>query len=33
MHETIAHIVRQNSPLSDLLKADYVVINSVLADL
>lgn len=32
MHETIAHVVRQNSPLSDLLKADYVVINSVLAD-
>ncbi len=32
MHETIAHVVRQNTPLSDLLKADYVVINSVLAD-
>ena len=32
MHETIAHVVRQSTPLSDLLKADYVVINSVLAD-
>ena len=32
MHETIAHVVRQNTPLSDLLKADYVVIDSVLAD-
>ena len=32
MHETIAHVVRRNTPLSDLLKADYVVIDSVLAD-
>jgi len=31
IHETIAHILRHNSSLRDLLKSDYVVINRVLA--
>ena len=31
IHETIAHIVRHNASLRDLLKADYVMINRVLA--
>jgi len=31
IHETIAHILKQNASLRDLLKADYVVINRVLA--
>jgi len=32
VYETFAHILRYNSSLSDLLKADYVVINHLLAD-
>ena len=32
VYETFAHILRVNAPLSDLLKADYVVINRLLAD-
>ncbi len=31
IHETIAHILKHNASLRDLLKADYVVINRVLA--
>ncbi|WP_395736019.1 DUF1592 domain-containing protein [Prosthecobacter sp.] len=31
IHETIAHVVRENASLRDLLKADYVMINRVLA--
>lgn len=31
IHETIAHIMRHNSSLRDLLQSDYVVINRVLA--
>ncbi len=31
IHETIAHIMRHNASLRDLLKADYVMINRVLA--
>ena len=31
IHETIAHILKNNSSLRDLLKADYVIINRVLA--
>jgi len=31
IHETIAHILKHNSSLRDLLKSDYVVINRVLA--
>jgi hypothetical protein len=31
VYETFAYILRHNAPLSDLLKADYVVIDSVLA--
>lgn len=31
IHETFAHIMRQNASLRDLLKSDYVVINRVLA--
>ncbi len=31
IHETIAHVMRHNSSLRDLLKSDYVVINRVLA--
>lgn len=31
IHETIAHILKHNASLGDLLKADYVVINRVLA--
>jgi mono/diheme cytochrome c family protein len=31
IHETIAHILNHNASLRDLLKADYVVINRVLA--
>jgi len=30
--ETFAHLLKQNAPLSDLLKADYVVVNHLLAD-
>ena len=32
VYETFAHILRHNAPLSDLLKADYVIINRLLAD-
>jgi len=32
VYETIEHIVRHNSSLRDLLKADYVLVNRVLAD-
>jgi len=31
IHETIAHILKHNASLRDLLKSDYVVINRVLA--
>jgi hypothetical protein len=31
IHETIAHVMRTNSSLRDLLKSDYVVVNRVLA--
>jgi mono/diheme cytochrome c family protein len=31
IHETIAHVMRTNSSLRDLLESDYVVINRVLA--
>jgi hypothetical protein len=31
IHETIAHVMRRNASLRDLLKADYVVINRILA--
>ncbi len=31
IHETIAHILKNNASLRDLLKADYVIINRVLA--
>ncbi len=31
IHETIAHIMRNNASLRDLLKSDYVMINRVLA--
>ena len=30
--ETFAHLLKHNAPLSDLLKADYVVVNHLLAD-
>jgi len=32
LFETFAHLLRVNGPVSDLLKADYVVINSALAN-
>lgn len=32
IYETFAHLLRENAPLGDLLKADYVVINRLLAD-
>ncbi|MBS0210281.1 MAG: DUF1592 domain-containing protein [Planctomycetes bacterium] len=32
VYETFAFVLRQNAPLSDLLKADYVVINHLLGD-
>jgi hypothetical protein len=32
VYETFAHLVQHNASLTDLLKADYVVINGVLAD-
>ncbi|WP_197442379.1 DUF1592 domain-containing protein [Lignipirellula cremea] len=32
VYETFAYLVRQNAPVTDLLKADYVVVNRVLAD-
>lgn len=32
VYETFAHILRQNAGLRDLLKADYVVVNHLLAD-
>ncbi len=31
IHETIAHILKHNASLRDLLKSDYVIINRVLA--
>jgi hypothetical protein len=31
IHETIAHILKHNASLRDLLKSDYIVINRVLA--
>lgn len=31
VHETMAHVMRTNASLRDLLKADYVVINRILA--
>lgn len=31
IHQTVAHILRHNASLRDLLKSDYVVINRVLA--
>lgn len=32
VYETFAHLVRTNGRISDLLKADYVVVNGLLAD-
>ncbi len=32
VYETFAHLLRTNGPLSDLLRADYVVVNGLLAD-
>lgn len=32
IYETFSHLLRENAPLGDLLKADYVVINRLLAD-
>jgi len=32
IYETFAHLLRENAPVSDLLKSDYVVINRLLAD-
>ena len=32
VYETFAHILRHNAPLSDLLKADYIIANRLLAD-
>jgi hypothetical protein len=32
IYETFAHLLRENAPVSDLLKADYVVINRLLAE-
>jgi hypothetical protein len=32
IYETFAHLLRENAPVGDLLKADYVVINRLLAD-
>ena len=32
VYETLAHLLRENSSIRDLLKADYVVINGVLAN-
>ena len=32
IYETFAHLLRQNASVRDLLKSDYVVINSVLAN-
>ena len=32
VYETFAHLLRENGRLSDLLKADYVVVNGLLAD-
>ncbi|MCC6882314.1 MAG: DUF1592 domain-containing protein [Verrucomicrobiales bacterium] len=32
VYETFAHLLKHNAPLNDLLKADYVVINHLLAD-
>jgi hypothetical protein len=31
VYETMSHVLRQNAPLTDLLKSDYVVVNSELA--
>jgi mono/diheme cytochrome c family protein len=31
VYETFAHLLRENAPLDDLLAADYVIINSLLA--
>ncbi len=32
IYETFSHLLRENAPLGDLLKADYVIINRLLAD-
>jgi mono/diheme cytochrome c family protein len=32
VYETFAHILQHNAPLGDLLRADYVIINRLLAD-
>ncbi len=32
VYETLAHLLRENASIRDLLKADYVVINSLLAN-
>ena len=32
VYETFAHILRHNAPVSDLLKADYIIANRLLAD-
>ena len=32
VYQTVAHILKNNDSLGDLLKADYVIINNVLAD-
>ncbi|NDH95017.1 MAG: DUF1592 domain-containing protein, partial [Planctomycetia bacterium] len=32
VYETFAHLLRENRPLDDLLAADYVVVNGLLAD-
>ncbi len=32
VYETVAYMLRNNAPLSDLLKSDYVVVNRVLGD-
>jgi hypothetical protein len=32
VYETVAHLLRENGRLSDLLEADYVVVNGLLAD-
>jgi hypothetical protein len=32
IYETFAHLLREDAPLGDLLKADYVVVNRLLAD-
>jgi len=32
IYETMAHLLRNNLPITDLLKADYVVVNAILAN-